>query len=63
VFLSCVPRFFSSHLHPAKFRAGRVQAKKLACDGGGNEEIYVKRAKGDPESEAKCYCQVVLLCG
>lgn len=37
--------------------------KEVVCDGGGKEEIYVKRAKGDPESEAKRYHQVVLLCG
>lgn len=33
------------------------------CDGGGKEEIHVKREKGDAESEAERYCQVVLLCG
>lgn len=37
--------------------------KKLVCDGGGKEEIHVKRGKGDAQSEAECCCQVVLLCG
>lgn len=37
--------------------------KKFVCDGGGKEEIRVKGEKGDAESEAERYCQVVLLCG
>lgn len=52
----------SQVLIPCSYHARGIHVKKVVCDGGGKEEIHVKRGKGDAESEAERFCQVVLLC-